>query len=129
MAAIEAIVFAGAAGFAVIVVATILVIIGVHQEQRVLDREGRQTFAHHEPPTILALLARRVLGAHFNVMPSETTQSAYHRPGYPLPRYPDPDDLDLGYSDPDYPRPGFLGPDDPDRDPPWDDPSDWPKAG
>jgi hypothetical protein len=71
MAAIEAIMFAGAAGFAVIVIATILVVIGVHQEQALLNREGRKVFAHHEPPTIPALLARKVLGAHFNLLPHE----------------------------------------------------------
>jgi hypothetical protein len=71
MAAIEAIMFAGAAGFAIIVVATILVVIGVRQEQAQLNRDGRKVFARHEPPTVLALLARTVLGAHFNVMPHE----------------------------------------------------------
>jgi hypothetical protein len=71
MAAIEAIVFAGAAGFGVIIVATILVVIGVRQEQALLNREGRKVFAHHEPPTVLALLARTVLGAHFNLLPHE----------------------------------------------------------
>jgi hypothetical protein len=69
MGAIEAIAFAGGAGFAVIVVATILVIIGVRQEQAVLERDQRRTFSHREPPTILARLARRVLGAHFAQMP------------------------------------------------------------
>lgn len=108
MAAIEAIVFAGAAGFAVIVIATVLVIIGVRQEQRVLEREGRQTFAHQDPPTILALLARRVLGAHFNRMPRE------------VPRYPKPDYRDY---------PGYPGPDYPDEDPPSDDRPVWPEAG
>ena len=116
MAAIEVIVFAGAAGFAVIIVATVLVIIGVHQEQRVLEREGRQIFAHHEPPTILALLARRVLGAHFNVMPGETARPAYRKPDFPLPRYPHLNDLD---PDLDYP----------DEGPPWDDRPAWPEAG
>jgi hypothetical protein len=114
MAAIDAIVFAGAAGFAVIVIATILVIIGVRQEQAILEREGRRTFAHHEPPSILALLARRVLGAHFQVMPGDLP-----RVGYPKPEYPDPD----------YPGPDYLGPDYPDEDPPPDDRPVWPEAG
>lgn len=65
MAAIEAIAFAGGAGIAVIVIATILVIIGVRQEQRLLEREQRMRFAHRQPPTIAARLARWVLGAHF----------------------------------------------------------------
>jgi hypothetical protein len=114
MAAIDAIVFAGAAGFAVIVIATILVIIGVRQEQAILEREGRRTFAHHEPPSILALLARRVLGAHFQVMPGDLP-----RAGHPKPEYPDPD----------YPGPDYLGPDYPDEDPPSDDRPVWPEAG
>jgi hypothetical protein len=71
MAAIEAIMFAGAAGFAVIIVSTVLVIIGVRQEQKILDLEGRQTFAHRDPPTALALLARLVLGARFLEGPEE----------------------------------------------------------
>ncbi|HEX3492357.1 MAG TPA: hypothetical protein VHU92_23630 [Streptosporangiaceae bacterium] len=119
MAAIEIVVFAGAAGFGIIVVATVLVIIGVRQEQAVLERDGRRTFAHHEPPTILALLARRVLGAHFNVIPAEPHRPHYPKPDFPLPNYPDPD-----YLEPDYPEPGR-----PDEDPPGDDRPSWPKAG
>ena len=119
MAAIDAIVFAGAAGFAVIVIATILVIIGVRQEQAILEREGRRTFAHHEPPSILALLARRVLGAHFQVMPGDLP-----RANHPKAEYPDPE-----YLGPDYPGPGFPGPDYPDEDPPPDDRPAWPEAG
>jgi hypothetical protein len=61
MAVIEAIVFATAAGFAVIVVGTIVVIIGVHQEEKL------ETLADGMPPTILALLARRVTGAYVNL--------------------------------------------------------------
>jgi hypothetical protein len=110
MAAIEVIVFAGAAGFAAIVVATILVIIGVRQEQRVLEREGRRTFAHQEPPTILAMMARWVLGAHFSRMPVE--RHRYLKPNYPDRHYPD-----------------YLGPDYPDEDPPSDDRPVWPEAG
>ncbi len=119
MAAIEIVVFAGAAGFGIIVVATVLVIIGVRQEQAVLEREGRRPFAHHEPPTILALLARRVLGAHFNVIPAEPHRPHYPKPEFPLPNYPDPD-----YLEPDYPESDY-----PDEDPPEDDRPSWPKAG
>jgi hypothetical protein len=139
MAAIEIIVFAGAAGFGVIVVATVLVIIGVRQEQALMEREGRRPFAHHEPPTILALLARRVLGAHFNVVPADPRRPHYPKPDFPLPNYPDPDYLDPDYPksdypesdnpksgdpDPDYPKPGY-----PDEEPPADDRPSWPKAG
>jgi hypothetical protein len=60
MAAIEAIVFVGSAGFAVVVVATVLVIIGVHHDERYLTLGG-------EPPTIFALLARCILRAHSTV--------------------------------------------------------------
>jgi hypothetical protein len=59
MAVIWVILFVTAAAFAVIVIATVLVVIGVHQEER------RWTLAHGDPPTVLALLARRILGAHF----------------------------------------------------------------
>lgn len=58
MAVIAALVFATAAGFAAIAAATILVIIGARQEER------HQTITHMRPPTIPALLARRVLGAY-----------------------------------------------------------------
>jgi hypothetical protein len=63
MAAIEAIAFAFAAGFAVIIVATVLVIIGIRQEER------RHSFGRDDPPTAIALLARRVLGAHVSLLP------------------------------------------------------------
>jgi hypothetical protein len=60
MAAIEAFVLvAGATGFAFVVTAITVVIIGIHQEER------RLTLAHGGPPTGLAMLARRMLGAHF----------------------------------------------------------------
>lgn len=88
MAAIEAIMFAGGAGFAVIIVITVLVIIGVRQEQAVLDREGRRTFAHRDPPTVLALLARRVLGARFLQGPMEPPipdEPAREKPWYEQP--------------------------------------------
>ena len=81
-AAIEAIVFAGAAGFAVIVVATILVIIGVRQEEHFLDgevdEEGRRRLEYREPPTILALLARRILRAHFHPIPDQLSRRMDH---------------------------------------------------
>jgi hypothetical protein len=57
MAVIDALAFATAAGFAV-VVATTLVIIGARQEER------RQSLIRASRPTIPALLARRVLGAY-----------------------------------------------------------------
>ena len=56
MAAVDALLFAVAAGFTVIVMATILVIVGVRQEER------HRTIASQRPTTILALLARRILG-------------------------------------------------------------------
>ena len=62
MAAVDMLLFATAAGFALIIAATILVIIGVHQEER------RATFAGNRPPTIPALLARRVLGTHVDLL-------------------------------------------------------------
>lgn len=64
MAAIEAIVFAGAAGFAVIIVFTVLVIIGVRQEER-------EKTLLYGPPTIPALLARVILSAHITIRPEE----------------------------------------------------------
>jgi hypothetical protein len=60
IALIEVIAFAFAAGVSFIVIATVMVIIGIHQEVRrmtVLDGD--------RPPTACALLARRVLGSHF----------------------------------------------------------------
>lgn len=66
MAAIDALLFATAAGFAAIAAATALVIIGVRQEER------RQTIASTRPPTIPALLARRVLGAYIQLLPQDS---------------------------------------------------------
>jgi hypothetical protein len=64
MAAIYVLVFVTAAGFAVIVIATIMVIIGVHQEERF------KTFLRGDPPpTTCALLARWVLGAYVQMLP------------------------------------------------------------
>jgi len=56
MAAIDAIVFAVAAGFAFAVLITIIVIIGVHREER------RLTLTRSNPPGVTARLARIVLG-------------------------------------------------------------------
>jgi hypothetical protein len=83
LAAIEAVSFAVAAGFAVIVAATVVVIVGVHQEERRLTiRSGR-------PPTVCALLARRVLGAHLYLIPEEQAKedSRYEDPGKRPSRY------------------------------------------
>lgn len=55
MTAIEGILFAVSAGFAVIVVATILVIVGVRYEER------NRTLTHQHPPTITSMLTRCVL--------------------------------------------------------------------
>jgi hypothetical protein len=66
MPVIEVLVFIVAAAFALIVVATILVIIGIHEEER------RKTILRgHRPPSACALLARFVLGAHFYLIPDE----------------------------------------------------------
>jgi hypothetical protein len=67
MAAIETLVLvAGAIGFAFVAIATTVVIIGIHQEER------RMTAAHGGPPTGLAMLARRMLGAHFCLLAPES---------------------------------------------------------
>lgn len=58
MAAIVAIVFAAAAGFAFVVVIFVIVIIGVHREERYL------TFENKTAPGAVALLARIVLGRY-----------------------------------------------------------------
>ena len=58
MAAIDAIVFAVAAGFAFAVLVTVIVIIGVHRE------EHRRTLTKPNAPGAIARLARFVLGWH-----------------------------------------------------------------
>lgn len=58
MAAIVAIVFAVAAGFAFVVAIFVIVIIGVRREERYL------TFEHKTAPGAVALLARIVLGRY-----------------------------------------------------------------
>ena len=65
MAAIDAIVFAVAAGFAFAVLVTVIVIIGVHREER------RRTLTSRNAPGAIARLARFVLG--WNV------RDQYHR--------------------------------------------------
>ena len=70
MAAIEAMLFAVAAGFAAIVVATIVVVIGIRQEER-----RKTILGGHVPPTACALLARWVLGAHFYLIPEERPEA------------------------------------------------------
>ena len=78
MAVIAALVFATAAGFAVIAAATILVIIGARQEQR------HQSITRERPPTIPALLARRVLGAYVRQLSPDRPgpdSTARERPG------------------------------------------------
>jgi hypothetical protein len=64
MDAIEAIAFAGGAGFAVVVVAAVVVIIGVSHEEHL----GTLTSQH--PPSIPALLARLVLRTYVR-LPTE----------------------------------------------------------
>jgi hypothetical protein len=54
------------AGFALILVATIVVIIGVHQEEA-----AKTAVRGLLPPTTCALLARWVLGAHFYLIPGQ----------------------------------------------------------
>jgi hypothetical protein len=56
MAAIDAIIFAVAAGFAFAVLVTVIVIIGVHTE------EHRRTLTRKKAPGAIARLARFVLG-------------------------------------------------------------------
>lgn len=56
MAAIDAIIFAVAAGFAFAVLVTIIVIIGVHQEER------RMTLTSMKAPGAIARITRIVLG-------------------------------------------------------------------
>jgi hypothetical protein len=54
------------AGFALILFATIVVVIGVRQEEA-----ARTAVRGLLPPTICALLARWVLGAHFYLIPGQ----------------------------------------------------------
>jgi hypothetical protein len=72
MPAIEAILFTISAGFTVIVIATILVIIGVRDEER------RRTLTRQHPPTITSLLARRVLGTYTRQPPRKLDEQPPH---------------------------------------------------
>ncbi len=67
MAAIEAIIFAAAAGFAFVVVVTVIVIIGVRQEER------EWTLKSGRAPGLVAQMARLVLGCE--VRPRYTRQT------------------------------------------------------
>ena len=58
MAAIDALIFAGAAGFALVIVITFVVIVGIHREERYL------TLANRNAPGAMAQLARLVLGRY-----------------------------------------------------------------
>jgi hypothetical protein len=70
MAVFAVILFVVIAGFALVLIATVLVIIGVHQEER-----RKSVVGGHRPPTPCALLARWVLGAHFYLIPEEWPES------------------------------------------------------
>lgn len=58
MAAINALIFAGAAGFAFVIAVTIIVIVGIHREERY------RTLANRTAPGAIAQLARLVLGRY-----------------------------------------------------------------
>jgi hypothetical protein len=58
MAVIDALIFAGAAGFALVIVITIIVIVGIHREERY------HTLANRTAPGAMAQLARLVLGRY-----------------------------------------------------------------
>jgi hypothetical protein len=107
MITIMILMFVTAAGFGLVVIATVLVIIGVHQEER------RQTLLNRRPPTIPALLARRVLGSQFDI-------SAGHQPGSTIvgksPRRPDSESgIQRTESGDPLPRPGTDA-----ASPPWE---------
>jgi hypothetical protein len=72
MAALEAIIFAAAAGFAFVIVIVIIVIVGVRQEERYF------TLANRNAPSAIAQLARVVLGRH--VRRESTHVASYRRP-------------------------------------------------
>jgi len=75
MAAIEVIVFIVAAGFAFAVVITIIVIIGVRQEERYL------TLTQRTPPGAMAQLARTILGRY--VRKEQDARTERHDPDDP----------------------------------------------
>jgi hypothetical protein len=71
MAAIEAMVLVVAAGFALMFAAFVLIIIGIHQEER------RGTLAYGGPPTLLARLARHVVGGRFALLAGAPEAETY----------------------------------------------------
>jgi hypothetical protein len=71
MAAIEAIVFVAAAGFAFVVVIAMIVIIGVHREERYL------TFGRNTAPGAVARLARIVLGCYLRKPRNRRRRGSY----------------------------------------------------
>jgi hypothetical protein len=58
MAAIVTLIFAGAAGFAAVIAITIIVIVGIHREER------NMTLGNRHAPGAVARLARVVLGRY-----------------------------------------------------------------
>ncbi len=72
MAAIEAIVFAVAAGFTFVIVISVIVIIGVRREERYF------TLSNRNAPGAIAQLARLVLGWH--VRRESTSAAGYGSP-------------------------------------------------
>jgi hypothetical protein len=68
------------AGAAAVFTATIVVIIGVHQEER------RKTIVRGlRPPTVCAVVARWILGAHFYLIPEERPEHEEQPPEEELP--------------------------------------------
>jgi hypothetical protein len=74
MDAIEAIAFAGGAGFAVVVVGTIIVIIGVRHEEHL------KTLTRQHPPSVPALLARLVLRTYAQLSTGQHGERNYANP-------------------------------------------------
>lgn len=70
MDAMEAIALAAGAGFAIVVVATVLVIIGVSHEER------HGTLTSRQPPSVPALLARLLLRTYVRLPMEEGDESA-----------------------------------------------------
>jgi hypothetical protein len=83
MAVFAVTLFIIAAAFAVITVATIMVIVGIRQEER-----RKTILGGHRPPTACALLARWILGAHFYLIPEE--QPDFGEPEEDLPWFARP---------------------------------------
>jgi hypothetical protein len=78
MAAIEALVLAVAAIAIVFAVILVVVITGIHQEER------RGTLARENPPTGLARLTRQLLGAHFCLgVQEQWAQAGPHATDFP----------------------------------------------